>query len=110
MKYLLLVVYLFSTASFAGHCSGASHDRDHDDAKHSEMKEESSNTDSDTIQLLVCCRVSGWGCRRAAAPLSKTRCSQTRSTAPRCEARRRRNEARCSRGTRRRSRGRRGGA
>lgn len=48
MKYLLLVVYLFSTASFAGHCSGASHDRDHDDAKHSEMKEESSNTDSDT--------------------------------------------------------------
>ena len=46
MKYLLLVVYLFSTASFAGHCSGASHDRDHDDAKHSEMKEES-NTDSD---------------------------------------------------------------
>ena len=47
MKYLLLVVYLFSTASFAGHCSGASHDRDHDDTKHFEMKEESSNTGSD---------------------------------------------------------------
>ncbi|MAW35217.1 MAG: hypothetical protein CMQ81_03910 [Gammaproteobacteria bacterium] len=43
MRYLLLVVYLFSTASFAGHCSaGASHDRDHDkEAKQSEMKEES---------------------------------------------------------------------
>lgn len=42
MKYLLLVAYLFSTASFAGHCSaGASHDKDHDhdhEAKHSEMK------------------------------------------------------------------------
>ena len=44
MRYLLLAVYLFSTASFAGHCSaGASHDRDHDkEAKQSEMKEESS--------------------------------------------------------------------
>ena len=43
MRYLLLVVYLFSAASFAGHCSaGASHDRDHDkEAKQSEMKEES---------------------------------------------------------------------
>ena len=43
---LLLAIYLFSTASFAGHCSaGASHDRDHDhdkEAKQSEMKEESS--------------------------------------------------------------------
>ena len=47
MKYLLLIVYLFSTASFASHCSGASHDKDHDDAMHSEMKEESSNTDND---------------------------------------------------------------
>ena len=47
MKYLLLVVYLFSTVSFASHCSGASHDKDHDDTAHSEMKEESSNTDSD---------------------------------------------------------------
>mgnify|MGYP001226491955 CR=1 FL=1 len=44
MKYLLLVIYLFSTASLAGHCAkGAKHDRDHDEgAMQSEMKEESS--------------------------------------------------------------------
>ena len=31
MKYLLLVAYLFSATSFAGHCNaGASHDDDHD--------------------------------------------------------------------------------
>ena len=43
MKYLLLVIYLFSTASLAGHCAkGAKHDRDHDEgAMQSEMKEES---------------------------------------------------------------------
>ena len=45
MKYLLLVAYLFSATSFAGHCNaGASHDDDHDhksDASHSEMKEDS---------------------------------------------------------------------
>ena len=51
MKYLLLVLYLFSTVSFAGHFSaGASHDKDHDhEAKHSEMKKESSmKEDKDT--------------------------------------------------------------
>ena len=43
MKYLLLIIYLFSTASIAGHCAkGAKHDQDHDkEAKQSEMKEES---------------------------------------------------------------------
>ena len=43
MKYLLLVIYLFSATSFASHCNaGASHDDDHkSDASHSEMKEDS---------------------------------------------------------------------
>ena len=52
MKYLLLVLYLFSTVSFAGHCSaGASHDKDHE-AKHSEMKKESSmKEDKDTEEV-----------------------------------------------------------
>ncbi|MFL2549860.1 MAG: hypothetical protein ACJ0QX_06510 [Gammaproteobacteria bacterium] len=53
MRYLLLVVYLFSTASFAGHCSaGASHDRDHDkEAKQSEMKEESTMKKDSEVEI-----------------------------------------------------------
>ena len=41
MKYLLLVVYLFSASAMAGHCNkGASHD-DHEDHSHSEMEKDS---------------------------------------------------------------------
>ena len=43
MKYLLLVIYLFSSSVMAGHCSaGASHDDEHEsDHSHSEMKKDS---------------------------------------------------------------------
>ena len=56
MKYLLLVAYLFSATSFAGHCNaGASHDDDHDhdsEASHSEMKKESKvKKDSDSEEV-----------------------------------------------------------
>ena len=43
MKYLLLVIYLFSSSVMAGHCSaGASHDDEHEsDHSRSEMKKDS---------------------------------------------------------------------
>lgn len=56
MKYLLLVIYLFSTASIAGHCAkGAKHDRDHDEGTlQSEMQEESPmKEDSDAEEAEV---------------------------------------------------------
>jgi len=51
MKYLLLMIYLFSSSVIAGHCSaGASHDDEHEsDHSHSEMKKDSKvKKDSDT--------------------------------------------------------------
>jgi hypothetical protein len=45
MKYLLLVIYLFSTVSFANHCNaGASHDGKDRQADTAEMEESASES------------------------------------------------------------------
>ena len=46
MKYLLFVLYFFSTVSFASHCSGAHDDDDHR-ADHTEESKESVKMDEE---------------------------------------------------------------